>query len=181
MVKCLEVNIARLVLSCHIIAVAACGGELLPPSDGGCIGPGCDDATTCRDGSCDDPEVSDEPIDNPGLTELCDGLDNDCDGVVDDGLSPRPCSTNCSTGEERCEGGSWSCSAPTDCECTPAGNIEEEECGYCGRHTRLCTADLTWETWDCTVTRQFIVTAGLRGTRAVSARWNRKWPRTSPG
>ena len=33
------------------------------------------------DGDCDD----DNPLFHPGVTEACDGLDNDCDGVVDNG------------------------------------------------------------------------------------------------
>jgi uncharacterized protein (TIGR03382 family) len=47
--------------------VRACGGA--PPG------------TSARDGDCDDSRANV----SPGAGELCDGLDNDCDGEIDDG------------------------------------------------------------------------------------------------
>lgn len=45
--------------------------------------------------------------------EACDGDDNDCNGLIDDGLA-RPCETLCGKGFVRCENGQWStCDAPT--------------------------------------------------------------------
>lgn len=32
-----------------------------------------------------------DPKINPGVPEACDGVDNDCSGVIDDKLAPRPC------------------------------------------------------------------------------------------
>ena len=44
--------------------------------------------------------------------EVCDGDDNDCDGVIDNGLY-RPCSTDCGDGYETCSESEWvNCSAP---------------------------------------------------------------------
>jgi hypothetical protein len=92
---------------------------------------------------CDDGQASR----HPGADEACDGVDNDCNGDVDEGVGPRPCATACGTGEERCDGGGWVCSAPEVCECTPAGRVETEGCGYCGTRSRTCGGDLRWTNW----------------------------------
>lgn len=92
---------------------------------------------------CDDSN----PNRHPFRAESCDGLDNDCDEDIDEGIDQRNCTTTCGSGEERCVGGRWVCSAPETCECTPQGSVETEDCGNCGSWTRTCEVDLTWSTW----------------------------------
>jgi hypothetical protein len=60
---------------------------------------------------------------HPGADEQCNGLDDDCDGAVDEDVEPRQCDTACGDGTEVCELGTWSA-----CE-SPLGG--EEECGDC--------------------------------------------------
>jgi len=80
--------------------------------------------------------------------EVCDNVDNDCDGFID-GLT-RPCATACGEGTETCTLGAWSCDArepsvetcnnvDDDCDGTVDGFAEACDVG-CGPGLRTCTA-----------------------------------------
>jgi hypothetical protein len=113
--------------------------------DGDCH-PACQEGQTCFEGKCVtivDPEDKDgdgspdtedcndlNPGIHPGAYEYCDGIDNDCDGLIDEDCPPCPesavqdCGTDlgeCTIGTQTCTGGSWeSCSGvgpqPESCD-----------------------------------------------------------------
>jgi len=70
--------------------------------------------------TCDKGQLHHSPC-QPCESEVCDGEDNDCDGIVDEGLSVVPCETQCGQGSAVCVDGQETCFGPEP---------QEEICDY---------------------------------------------------
>ena len=98
------------------VLMGKAGGPGTPDLDGDGRLNFCDDDS---DADGDDDETDCGPLDPElytGNLEVCDGIDNDCDDVVD--LIDEPCASVCEAGVSLCVDGDWGpCSAlePQDC------------------------------------------------------------------
>jgi hypothetical protein len=89
----------------------ACAGGAAP-----CGSVCCATGQTCYQGVCG----------NCADREACNGIDDTCNGTVDEGLT-QPCNNACGAGVETCNNGTWeNCTAPAPAEETCNG--EDDDC-----------------------------------------------------
>jgi len=111
-----------------------CGVDADCPSDKYCYKPAPSSPTTyyckskCGNGVCDPGEAC--PSDGSG-PETCDGKDNDCNGVVDDGI-PIACASASGCPANGCYSGTyktWECINPGTCTsvCAPTNHVTDAD------------------------------------------------------
>ncbi len=142
-------------------------GSQVPDPSGDDLGPDVGQPVGCRDFDRDGASVGEgcSPVDcndstgliGPDAPEQCNGIDDDCDGIVDDDLIGPDCALTrgiCAGSRQRCLGGAWAaCDAATygesfevtEAACDGVDNdcdgIVDDDCPCDAGQTRPCGVD----------------------------------------
>ncbi|MCC7535702.1 MAG: hypothetical protein IT379_05790 [Deltaproteobacteria bacterium] len=151
------------VSACHVCGFgeAWCDGECVSPQNDdrhcGVCGRACGASSECREGACVPRPIPPPPPVPPAEpppppppvceAEQCNGLDDDCNGAVDDGATCAPVGHRtyvCSEGTcaaRECMVGWGDCDGGDDCE-TPLDTLDN--CGVCGRRCPTVAHSTPW-------------------------------------
>lgn len=151
----MSVSSGRLVVLA--VALAGCNGSAgLPGGACGAAGRACCPAATCSPGLLCEQGLclaADLGMCQPS-PEICDGKDNDCNGLVDDGQAAADCRQRLGAGAV-CSAGACACPRPCGASC-PDLTSDPGSCGACGRS---CGPSQSCSSGSCQsrVTRRWVI------------------------
>jgi hypothetical protein len=126
-----------------------------------CVGGVCSILCDFGYGNANGDEVDGCECTITSATELCDAVDNDCDGRADEDFECVMGASGACTLVASCEGGqlcgsscTWGPCENTAWGCTNPGSTESRDCGdgSCGTQSRTCESDCSWGDWGtCTL------------------------------
>ena len=130
-----------------------CSGDLGSPGE---ANPTC---VTCGDGSCDESEACETcPADCGSCTpcdagavaseEVCNGIDDDCNGAVDDGVA---CDDGIACTEDYCDGASGCTAEPGDGARYIDGQCYDADDANPNNSCQVCDPGVTKEGWASTL------------------------------
>ncbi len=122
---------------------------------------------SCGGTDCDDSN----PNVHPGATERCNGIDDNCNGLIDEGFDLQTDMLNCGSCDNACPTGTTTCVAGM-CACTPSTPFNCGVCGLdtmtdpmsCGTCGNICQSGIGCEAGACACARMYPGTSPCPGS-----------------